>query len=282
MCPNSMLRSVRSAADTAVLMSVYANDRPAYVTKALDSVLRQSHGGLDLFLMIDGPIDSEVGAAIDAFQDERLLVRRSPTNRGLACSLNALIDEALAGRYEFFARMDADDIAVSERIELQTTYLRENPRVDVLGTSCVEIDEDENVLFVKKLPTSDEELKRRMLERCPFIHPTVTFRRRVFETGIRYQTNSHLTEDMFLWVDLANAGFVFANLRQELLRYRIDSRFYARRSGIKKALSEYRAKRYIAHQLRVTGIRTAIVPLAAFGLRLLPAPLLKLCYRHLR
>jgi glycosyltransferase involved in cell wall biosynthesis len=182
---SNVARAVIGAADTAVLMSVYAKDRPAHVTKALESVLRQSHARLDLFLMIDGPIGAELDAAIATFQDERLHVRRSPANRGLAQALNALIDEALEGGYEFFARMDADDVAADERIERQTTNLRENPEVDVLGACCVEIDENDNVVFLKRLPTSDEELKRRMLERCLFIHPTVTFRRRVFESGIR-------------------------------------------------------------------------------------------------
>lgn len=270
------------AADTAVLLSVYADDRPAHLRESLGSLLAQTYRPLHVYLMVDGPVAAELADAIRRFEGPRLSVRHSTRNRGLAHSLNELIGEALSEGYEFLARMDADDISADARIERQIAFLREHPEVDVLGTCCEEIDEEGTVLFRKRMPTSDAELKRRILFRSPFIHPTVVFRRRVFETGLRYHTDTHLTEDMFLWVDMARAGFVFANLPQLLLRYRIGSRFYEKRSGFRKAVSEFKAKRYIARQLPADGISRAVVPVTAFVFRMLPAPVLKACYRFLR
>lgn len=275
-------RGAVSAPDTAVVMSVYAKDSPERFRAAMNSILAQSYQGHHVFLMVDGPVSVELAATIRDVVDSRVFVTWGMHQRGLADSMNVLIDHVLKGPYEFIARMDSDDVSETERLRRQTEFLRTNGSIDIVGTFCQEIDDEGELLFLKRLPTSDAALKRRMLARCPFIHPTVVFRRRVFEGGIRYSSGSHLTEDMFLWVDCAKAGFVFGNVPEPLLRYRVDARFYERRSGIRKAVSEYRAKRYIATQLGAEGVGSVVWPLLAFGLRLLPTPLLRLCYQLFR
>jgi glycosyltransferase involved in cell wall biosynthesis len=264
-------------------MSVYSKDDPAHFEEALGSLLLQTYRDLTVFLMVDGLIESKLESVIErTCGDPRVIVQRSSVNRGLATSLNALIEEVLPGPYEFVARMDADDIAEPNRLARQIEFLRTHQDVDVLGTACLEIDEHAKSICLKRLPTTDAELKRRMLVRCPFVHPTVIFRRRVFESGIRYQTTTHLTEDMFLWVDLALEGRVFANLPEALLKYRVGPGFYRRRSGLRKAVAEYRAKKYIAKRLGAGGLNSAVVPISAFALRMCPELLLQLAYRYLR
>lgn len=269
-------------AETVVLMSVYAKDKPEHFRGALRSLLQQSYRDFDVFLMLDGAVSVGLLSVVEQAGDDRVFVFRSTSNQGLAVSLNCLIDEALLRGYRYLARMDADDEALPARLSTQVEYLQRNPTVDVVGTDCEEIDEAGIRLCIKSLPTEDAQLKRSMLRRCPFVHPSVMFRRRVFETGVRYATGTHLTEDMFLWVDLAKRGYVFANIPEPLLRYRVDSRFYERRRGARKALSEFRAKRYIARELEIRDLSSLLVPPSAFVLRMLPVSLLKLCYRYLR
>lgn len=273
-------------ADTAVLMSVYRNDDADHFEAAMQSLLDQHHRSFHARLMVDGPVGPKLAQRIERLRcrdPERVLVTWADINCGLASSLNHLIEEAMACRdYEFFARMDADDVADPGRLAKQVAFLRERQEVDVVGTFCNEMDREGRHILVKELPTSDAALKAKMLLRCPFIHPTVVFRRRVFAEGARYRTDSHLTEDMFLWVDLAKRGHVFANIPEPLLNYRVTPDFYRRRRGLKKAVSEYRAKRYVAGELGVRGPSAMAAPLAAFMLRVLPESLLKVCYEHLR
>ena len=48
---------------------------------------------------------------------------------------------------EFIARMDADDMALPERFEVQVAYLREHPEVVCLGSLVQCIDEAGRFLF---------------------------------------------------------------------------------------------------------------------------------------
>lgn len=269
-------------AETVVLMSVYAKDSPDHFEASLASILEQEYRDFSLYLMLDGKVHPRVLELLKHVGDTRITVFQQPTNQGLAAALNYLIDEAMKSEFIYFARMDADDVSHPSRLAKQVAFFKENPAVDVVGAFCDEVDDAGQHLFAKALPTTDSELKRNMLRRCPFVHSTVVFRRKVFERNIRYTTTTHLTEDMFLWVDLAKYGFRFANIPEPLLKYRVDPNFYRRRRGAKKAISEFRAKRYIARELNVQDPSRLVVPLSAFALRMLPSSLLKFCYRHLR
>ena len=44
----------------AVIMSLYANDRPEFVREAVESILNQSYDRFDFYLIYDGPVKKEV------------------------------------------------------------------------------------------------------------------------------------------------------------------------------------------------------------------------------
>jgi hypothetical protein len=268
--------------ETVVFMSVYFKDPPEYFEDALKSILDQVYTNFNIYLMVDGDVSNKHMEIIERLNDGRIRLFKNNINKGLATSLNLLIDEAMKHEFSFYARMDSDDISDSSRLQKQIDFLKRHPDVDILGSFCEEVNGSGDFIFLKKLPTTDKELKKNILKRSPFIHPTVVFKKRVFEQNIRYQTNNHLTEDMFLWVDLAKMGYVFSNIPEPLLKYRINDDFYLRRSGLRKALSEFRAKRYIAKELSINNINRFTIPFLALFMRLLPACLIKLCYRYCR
>lgn len=268
----------------AVIMSTYARDDATLLDQAIESILAQTHSNLRLYVAVDGPVPALLGSTVRSWpaRDSRICVRWREQNDGLANALNELIDGVLAAGFEFIARMDADDESRAERMAQQVAFLEAHPEVDVVGTWCEEVGPEGKHFGVKRLPVDDPTLKQRLLVRCPFVHPTVMFRARALAGGARYATDSHLTEDMFLWVDLARRGHKFANVGEVLLRYRVTTDFYRKRGGWRKAKSEYRAKRYIARELEIGGLPAHVIPVASFAMRLLPPPLLRQCYRYLR
>ncbi|MGO9304693.1 MAG: hypothetical protein ACLP3R_13545 [Candidatus Korobacteraceae bacterium] len=74
-------------------------------------------------------------------------------------SLNELIDIAVPLGYDFYARMDADDIALPQRFEKQLRYFSEHEQVDVLGSACVEIDAHGRELGCLRKPLANSELR---------------------------------------------------------------------------------------------------------------------------
>lgn len=54
-------------------------------------------------------------------------------NRGLACTLNDMLDKCFKEGYEYVARMDADDISLTNRLEKQMDFLHSHPDIDVVG-----------------------------------------------------------------------------------------------------------------------------------------------------
>ena len=74
-----------------VIESVYKNDKSAYLRLSLDSIFAQSFQDFKL-LYIDGPMDAEVDAYLSRIKDDRVRILRRAENKGLAQSLNDLLN----------------------------------------------------------------------------------------------------------------------------------------------------------------------------------------------
>lgn len=273
-----------SDATVSVLLCVYRGDDARQLRESIESILCQTYPRLELLIHADGPLAAEHEAVLAKFErDSRMQIRRSAANRGLAHSLNALIAAVVAeGRATYIARMDADDIAFPDRIEKQVAHLEQHPGVDVLGTGCIEFRDDtaEPIQKMRRLPTDDATLKRRIVQRTPFIHPTVMFRRALFDHGIRYRVDNHRSEDTFLWADLAEQGCVFANLPDPLLYYRLSRQMIERRRSLRKATSDLHGRVYMMRRLgKVTPVNILATG-AHFALKLLPTGMLERIYRR--
>ena len=116
--------------DVSVILPVHNGG--AYLGEAVDSILNQSRRNLELLLIDDHSDDAAITDL--AVQDPRLKVLESP-GRGVAQAFNHGLRHATG---HFIARMDADDIALRNRLELQLQYLEDHPEIDICG-GCVEI-----------------------------------------------------------------------------------------------------------------------------------------------
>ena len=103
-----------------------------YLDQAVTSILTQTWESLELILIDDRSTDASI-AALDK-SDPRLSIFPC-RGEGVADAFNTGLTHAQGG---FIARMDADDIALPERLSCQLDYLQRHPEVDIAG-SCVEI-----------------------------------------------------------------------------------------------------------------------------------------------
>ncbi|CAK1950328.1 glycosyltransferase [Vibrio crassostreae] len=270
-----------SECSIAVIMSVYRSDNPEMFKVAVNSILEQSIS-CDLLIYRDGPVSSELDELLDSYSLlSNVIIFRNNENNGLATSLNFLISSSLEKGYQYIARMDSDDISRPDRLRRQVLFLENNSDVDVLGSSCHEFGAS-FALYEKHLPKNHEELKNFSITRCPFIHPTVIFRRDVFEEGYRYPVDTTLTEDMALWFELLNAGFKFANINEVLLDYRLNENTINRRKGINKALSEIIIRFRNMISLKQVNYKNVLFIAARIVFHLMPSFLIKVAYKKAR
>ena len=221
-----------------VLFPVYINDREDYLYIAVESIIKQSYNNYILYIGVDGVVNKNMESYLNSFDtQQKVHVVWFEKNRGLACVLNNLICIAKQDGCDYYARMDADDIALPDRFEKQVKYLEEHPDVDVVGGAIEEIDGND-LLRGKHVeyPLTHDECRKFFRYRDPLAHPAVMFRARYFEkVASGYRNEYRKNQDTMLWFDGFMNGCVFANLKDTVLNFRVNDDFYNRRSGWKRA-----------------------------------------------
>ncbi|HHN68246.1 MAG TPA: glycosyltransferase, partial [Thermopetrobacter sp.] len=157
----------------SVIMPVF--NGASHVEDAVLSILGQTFGDFEFIIIDDGSTDGagEILARLAAGDSRIVLMRRE--NRGIVASLN----EGLArARAPLIARMDADDVASPQRLELQARAFARRPSLVLLGGQARMIDGDGRPRRRLLMPVGAERVRATLLRTCPFIHPAVMFRRR--------------------------------------------------------------------------------------------------------
>jgi glycosyltransferase involved in cell wall biosynthesis len=202
----------------SVCMPVYNAER--YVAQAVESILDQTFGDFEFLILDDASTDGSIEILRRyAARDPRIRLTSRP-NRGVARTLNELVDQA---RGEFLARMDADDLALPERFARQVAYLRTHPECVLVGSRVRLIDPEGDHLTDWCRLQEHEEIEAILLggERSTQIsHPSVMMRRDAVLAVGKYRPFA--LEDVDLFLRLAERGRI-VNLPEVLLQYRIHA-----------------------------------------------------------
>ncbi|GGW72838.1 glycosyl transferase [Alteromonas halophila] len=266
--------------ETLVAMAVYHKDRLDWVCQAVRSILSQTYTDFVFFVILDGEVPAKMVSELKdfAFQDNRLVLAQNEKNSGLAASMNHALEWGMTLSPEYFARMDADDESVKNRLERQISYLNKHRNIAVLGTALTEFDEQGRQVGSRTMPASHKQIVHMLPRRCSLNHPTVVLRYQVFHDGYRYDSDLNNTQDYFLWIELASQGYVFRNLKDKLLNFRRVNDFYKRR-GFSKSVNEFRARLRAMRQLSRLSLFNLVYACGVLTLRVMPAKLVKLAYR---
>jgi glycosyltransferase involved in cell wall biosynthesis len=197
----------------SVLMAVH-NGAP-WVGDAARSVLAQTLGDLELVLVDDGSTDA-TAEVLAGIRDPRLRLERRP-HGGLTRALN---DGLRLSRAPLVARLDADDVALPERLARQVAFFEAHPEIGLLGSAAREINGSGREVRVVRPPQDDHALRRALIRANPMVHSTVTMRRRVVEAVGGYDPRFAVAQDYDLWIRLA-AVTRLANLSEALVVRRL-------------------------------------------------------------
>jgi hypothetical protein len=117
------------------------------------------------------------------------------------------------------ARFDSDDICMPNRLAVQVAYLNDHPEVAVVGSRISIIDEAGRPVGRRLLPLNHEDIARALRRYNCFSHPPVVFRKAAVDGVGGYDPQAPI-EDYDLWCRMLIAGHRFANMDEELVRYR--------------------------------------------------------------
>lgn len=187
-----------------------------YLGAAIDSILNQTFQDFEFIIINDGSTDDSK-KIIESYQDARIVLINQE-NQGVTKSLNNGLQIA---KGELIARMDADDLAMPDRLAKQLEFLNAHPEVALCGTRAVAIDKDEKIIRnFDYPPLSHQEIKKYFIFHNPFIHSSVMLRKSVLATVGSYDETVPRAQDYELWSRVITK-FQTANLPNHLLRYRI-------------------------------------------------------------
>jgi len=270
----------------AVILPVYKNDKVKYLSLAVESILYQTFKNIQLFIGVDGPVGEDLRENLQLLEKQNnVSVVWFKENRGLACVLNDLLDISFNEGYEYIARMDADDISMTDRFEKQITYLEKHPEIDVVGGAIKEIDEEgksRNKTIV--YPDGPEECRTFFSKRNPHAHPAVLFRKSFFDklNGKKYRPEYRQNQDTMLWFDGMMAGTQHANIPDVVLNFRMtNAMFKKRRNGWAFAKKQFTDRLMINKGLGY-GFGADVYGFAMFCMLISPAWIKKIAYRVFR
>lgn len=266
-----------------VLMSVYKNDKLEDFKEALNSMYSQTYKDFDIAVQEDGKVLKELDSYLQKQLDEKKIIHlgRREQNKGFDYSLNELINKFLKN-YRYFVRMDADDISMPDRLEKQIEFLEKNKDIDIVGTYIEEFGDGIEYSKVVKYALIHNGMFEFFQKRVPVAHVSVVFRDSFFQKAGFYPTSGHINNgDTLMWLQGFKNGCKFANLDFVGVKVRVNSGFFGRRTGLDKALSDFKDRLKVIKELNYP-IKAYFYAFATFIVNLLPPTLKKLAYKYLR
>lgn len=201
----------------SVILPVF-NPNPRYFQDAVDSVLRQSMGDLEL-LVVEDRGDVQISELLTPFNDERIRHLVNPVSNGLGAALNYALHHATA---PLVARMDADDICEPWRVEKQSDMFNADAALDVAGCQLSMIDSEGGLIGSRAYPLSHESIIHALTRYNCLAHSAVMFRKSAVDMAGAYAVGIP-GEDYDLWCRLLIRGGRFANHSERLVRYRLHA-----------------------------------------------------------
>ena len=245
---------MESKPKVSIVMSIY-NEPLRWLQLAVESMQKQTFRDYEFIIVCDNPDFSEGIAYVseEAAIDSRIKLIINEKNIGPTKSFNKAIAVA-AG--EYIARMDADDIAMPERLEKQVAYLDSHPQISVCATDVHIIDREGKITRRNRYSRKRDQALNVISN--SMAHPSVMFRRSlVKERFPLYNEDFTYSQDYELWMFLISKGHGFHTLKDPLLHYRKSSSQIS--SSKKKAQTEFFKtvhKKFITDWLTTHGIIT--------------------------
>lgn len=198
----------------SVIMSVYDGEK--HLDESIQSILNQTFRDFEFIIINDCSTDNSLQIIEEyAKIDERIVLINNEINLGLTKSLNLGIKKA---KGKHIARMDADDIALPDRLKIQYVFLEKNRDIFLVGSGAYNVDENGTITTRKKPLTNSDDIRNKLSTHNCLYHPTIMFR----NEGFMYREKFVYTQDYDFYLILLSNDKKISNIFEPLIKYRIN------------------------------------------------------------
>ena len=216
----------------SVIMAVYNGQD--YLNKAIDSILNQTFTDFEFIIVDDCSSDNTI-LIINSYDDKRIKLFRNKVNRGQTPSLNIAVNKS---KGFYLARIDADDIYMPNKLEVQFEFMQRNSDVSVCGTMSNCIDENGNIYSNRSFPINPTDIYFRMFYHSPVNHVSVIMRASDIKKVGTYDENYPICADFALWSKLIKHGYKLANVPLMLTKFRVHTKSLTVENKLGKSAEE--------------------------------------------
>jgi glycosyltransferase involved in cell wall biosynthesis len=216
----------------SVIMAVYNGG--SYVSRAIESILRQRIKDFEFIIIDDGSTDNTL-QILRGYSDPRIKILLQ-NNTGLTVALNRGIACA-QGKY--VARIDADDEAKPHRFETQLRFMEVNSEYVLIGSWAEVVADSGDVIELRCLPETDLALRWALLFDNAFVHSSLFMRRDCLNLCNGYDKTFLYSQDYDLIMRMDKRGKI-ANIPEFLVKhlYNVDTGISVKKWTEQKGFAE--------------------------------------------
>lgn len=223
--------------EITVFMPVYNAQR--YLKEAIDSILDQTFENFELLIINDGSTDDSA-KIVEQYQDSRIRLVHNDGNQGLPYTRNRGLELA---RGKYLAIMDADDVSVKNRLQIQYDMLEANPNLTVVasGKELLSDTGKKTYGFMEKLFSyifhgKPEDIRIDFIFHNILVNSsTMTRLEFVKKHNIKYNSKCVVMQDYEFWTQICAKKGKIRVIRKPLVMYREHMENISNRTRSKKA-----------------------------------------------
>ena len=190
-----------------------------YVREAINCVLNQSYGNIELIIANDCSTD-KTQQVIDSVHDARIRKFTNETNLGYLKTWNKHVPLATGS---FITFLDADDSCALNRIELLYKAFAEDTELGICGSNYIRINDAGAESLRSDFKLDHDAVFDAMPDKYEFIGSAVMIRREVIErVGLYHEFFDRIGSEDHYWLYLAIEKFKYRNLKEHLYFYRFN------------------------------------------------------------
>jgi len=202
--------------------------------KCVESLICQTYSNNEIIIVYKKSLehDQKFFELVESFSNSSIKIIIDK-NTSFPAALNEGIQNSSG---EFIARIDADDFCEKHRFEKQLEFKEKND-CNVVGSWAYDVTIDGKKIGKRIKPVTHQAIRKKMMWRCPILHPTVLMDRKMLDEIGFYDPSYISAEDYELWFRAMHHNYKFGNVPEFLVNIGIaetpDS--ITRGSGWKKA-----------------------------------------------
>lgn len=207
-------------ATISILLPVYNAETTLH--ECLDSIKNQTHKNFEVIVVNDGSTDSSLKILTKYAKDDVRFKIYTREKCGLVDALNFGLDRCGS---EYIARMDADDIMLPQRLELQLQHLQKHPEITLVSTQVKKFPESyinkgyQEYINWQNSCLKPKQIKQNIYIESPHAHPSIMFRKTTIQEIGGYKLGT-FPEDYELWLRLDSYGYLMEKIPEVLLWWR--------------------------------------------------------------